>query len=121
MTRLICRGMATLLFAGWGTAAFADPLLVSKAVLVGGQAADTITTVIALRDGRLHEANPLLLRFTAQPALFVALKVGTTAGLLYATSKLPRPWAIAANLGAGLFAGGVAGHNLYVSYTLGGR
>lgn len=53
------------------------------------QALDVHSTLRALDRGAA-EANPMLAPFTDHPAAFVALKAGTTAGILYMTERVRR-------------------------------
>ena len=59
------------------------------------QALDVHSTLRAI-DGGAAESNPLMAPFTGRPAAFVALKAGTSAGILYMTERVRRRSPLAA-------------------------
>lgn len=91
---------------------------ISLVAAVAAHGADLATTEFGLGTGRVREINPWLTRFSTQPAVFGATKMGIAAFGLWGTAKLhethPR-WALVANLAQTAAFSAIAVHNTRVS------
>jgi len=63
------------------------PMYGSLAVL---QAADFVSTTRVLSSGAGYEANPVMRGVTGSPAAFLAVKAGSTAGLIWVAERMRR-------------------------------
>lgn len=83
--------------------------------------ADYITTLHALQNYPVREANPLLVEITRDPVLFALAKTGMTAGVLY-TLRIVRDdrpgLAMAELIGLNLIYAGIVTHNVTVIIRL---
>jgi len=65
-------------------------LLPMYASLGALQAADFVSTTQALSSGAGYEANPVMRGIAGSPAAFLAVKAGSTAGLIWVTERMRR-------------------------------
>jgi hypothetical protein len=66
------------------------PFRISLVAAIAAHGADLATTEYCLGAGRCSEANPGLTRFSAQPGVFGATKMGIAALSLWAVAKCER-------------------------------